>query len=383
MDALTLSRSLPGRETPSRVAVLLRLGAIEVMGQTVTPDRPEIEKGTTDMSLRIVCLGAGYFSQFHIGGWQRIVGANLVGVADSSLEKARASGAPAFDDIDALLATNPDIVDIILPPAAHAEAIRKALARRPRAIICQKPFCTSLQEAREITQLAEDAGVPLVVHENFRFQPWYRKIKDALQAGRIGTTLQASFRLRPGDGQGPDAYLARQPYFQQMERFLIHETGVHWIDTFRYLFGEPSHVYADLRRVNPVIAGEDAGYVTFDHPGGVRALFDANRSLDHAADNTRRTMGEALIEGTEGSLTLYGDGSIWLRPFGALEAEEISPPDQHKGFGGDCTKALQDHVVSALRNGTALENEARDYLRVIEIEHAIYRSAEEGRKLAI
>ncbi len=335
------------------------------------------------MNLRIACLGAGYFSQFHIGGWQRMEGVTLVGVADRSLEKAQATGAPAFDGIDALLASRPDILDIILPPAGHAEAIRKALASGVRAIICQKPFCTSPQEAREITELAETAGVPLVVHENFRFQPWYRKIKAELDAGRIGTVLQASFRLRPGDGQGPEAYLARQPYFQKMERFLIHETGVHWVDTFRYLFGEPSHVYADLRRVNPVIAGEDAGYVTFDHPDGVRTLFDANRSLDHAADNTRRTMGEALIEGTAGTLTLLGDGSVHFRAFGALESQEILAADRHDGFGGDCTKALQEHVVSALLHGTALENEARDYLRVIEIEHALYRSAEEGRKLAL
>ncbi|MEO0763052.1 MAG: hypothetical protein AAFZ09_14815, partial [Pseudomonadota bacterium] len=60
------------------------------------------------------------------------------------------------------------------------------------------------------------------------------------------------------DGQGPDAYHARQPYFQRMPRFLVHETAVHWIDTFRYLMGEAETVYADLRRLNPAIAGEDA-----------------------------------------------------------------------------------------------------------------------------
>ncbi len=335
------------------------------------------------MNLRVACLGAGYFSQFHIGGWQRIEGVTLVGVADSALAKAQATGAPAFDSLDALLATNPDILDIILPPPGHAAAIRKALASGVRSIICQKPFCTSLQEALEITELAEAAGIPLVVHENFRFQPWYRRIKEELDAGRIGTVLQATFRLRPGDGQGPQAYLDRQPYFQQMTRFLIHETGVHWVDTFRFLFGEPTHVYADLRRVNPVIAGEDAGFVTFDHPGGVRAVFDANRSLDHAADNTRRTMGEASFEGTGGTINLYGDGAVWFRPFGGLEQTEVLPADTHQGFGGDCTNALQSHVVSALLHGTPMENKARDYLRVIEIESAIYRSAEEGRKLAL
>jgi D-apiose dehydrogenase len=335
------------------------------------------------MNLRIACLGAGYFSQFHIDGWRRIDGTTLVGVADSDLAKAQATGAPAFNSLDALLATKPDIIDIIIPPTGHAEAIRKALTSGVRAIICQKPFCTSLQEAQEITDLAEAAEIPLIVHENFRFQPWYRKIKTELDAGRIGTVLQATFRLRPGDGQGANAYLSRQPYFQQMKRFLIHETGVHWVDTFRYLFGEPTQVYADLRRVNPVIAGEDAGFVTFDHPNGVRTVFDANRSLDHAADNTRRTMGEALIEGTGGAITLKGDGSVWFRHFGDLAETEILAADTHQGFGGDCTKALQSHVVSALLHGTALENEARDYLHVIEIETAIYRSAEKGCKLAL
>ncbi len=71
----------------------------------------------------------------------------------------------------------------------------------------------------------------------------------------------------------------------------MHETAVHWIDTFRYLFGNPLAVYADLRQINPVIAGEDAGMILFDHPGGVRSLFDGNRHIDHAADNHRRTMG--------------------------------------------------------------------------------------------
>ncbi len=66
--------------------------------------------------------------------------------------------------------------------------------------------------------------------------------------------MQAICRLRPGDGQGPEAYLDRQPYFQTMEKFLIHETGVHWVDTFAYLFGPAQSVYAGLRRVNPAIA---------------------------------------------------------------------------------------------------------------------------------
>lgn len=336
------------------------------------------------MVLRVACVGAGYFSKFHTNSWQRIARAQLVGVCDLDLGRAQVSGAPAFNDLDQMLADlKPDILDIILPPAGHSAAIQKAIAAGVTAIICQKPFCTSITEAREMTDLAEAAGIPLIIHENFRFQPWYRAIKAELAQGRIGQVIQATFRLRPGDGQGAQAYLDRQPYFQTMPQFLIHETGVHWIDTFRYLLGDASHVYADLRRVNPVIAGEDAGYVILDHPGGARAVLDGNRCLDHAADNTRRTMGEALIEGTEGTLTLTGDGAVTFRAFGATRTETVLEPDRHVGFGGDCAHALQLHVVSGLLDGTVIENLAGDYLQVIATKNAVYRSAENQQKLEI
>ncbi|WP_299152097.1 Gfo/Idh/MocA family oxidoreductase [uncultured Tateyamaria sp.] len=336
------------------------------------------------MSIRVACVGAGYFSQFHYGSWARMGGIEVVGACDLNLEAARATGMPAFEDLGAMLTnTAPDLLDIILPPPAHAQTIRAALMAGIKWIICQKPFCNDLVEAQAITAEADAAGARLVVHENFRFQPWYRTLKQALAADRIGTVLNATFRLRPGDGQGPRAYLDRQPYFQTMERFLIHETAVHWVDTFQYLFGPATAVYADLRRINPVIAGEDAGHVVFDHASGVRALFDGNRHLDHAADNHRRTMGEALIEGTQGTLDLRGDGSVWWRLFGQQDAQQILPADTHDGFGGDCVHALQSHVIGAMQNGTALENEARAYLDVIRIKDTIYASHAEARKLPI
>ncbi len=339
---------------------------------------------TAGASLRVACIGAGYFSQFHFDAWSRIPQVTVVGAADRDLGKAAATGLPAFDDLDRMIdQTKPDILDIILPPPTHAETIRTAIGAGIRTVICQKPFCLDLIEATQISQKAAKAGMTLIVHENFRFMPWYRVMKTAMDAGDIGTVLQATFRLRPGDGQGPHAYLDRQPYFQTMPRFLIHETGVHWIDTFRYLFGDPEAVYADLRRINPAIAGEDAGFALFDHPGGVRALFDGNRLLDHAADNQRRTMGEALIEGTAGTLTLHGDGSVVLRGFGELAGREILPPDGWQGFGGDCVHALQSHVVSGLLEGTELVNTAEDYLTVIKIRDALYRSAETGAKTGI
>lgn len=307
-----------------------------------------------------------------------------VGVADPRRDAAAATGWPAYSSVEQLIAdTQPDLLDVIVPPQAQADIIETALGAGVRHIVCQKPFCASLSQAEAIVDKAENAGTTLIVHENFRFMPWYRFIKAALDQGAVGTVLNATFRLRPGDGQGPNAYLDRQPYFQDMPRFLVEETAVHWIDVFTYLFGAPLAVYADLRQLNPAIKGEDAGIIVFSHADAVTALFDGNRLLDHASDNTRRTMGDAIFEGTEATLTLFGDGRVERRAFGRQDSTVVLPPDTWDGFGGDCVHALQTHVVDHIKTGTPLENSAQDYLSVLRIRDAIYRSAATGARVIL
>lgn len=335
------------------------------------------------MDFRVAVLGAGYFAQFHLEAWARIEGARLVAVCDTDRARAQAAGVAAFTDFDAMLANGADIVDIATPPPTHAGAVRAALAATPRAVICQKPFATSLAEAEALAQEADTAGVPLIIHENFRFQPWYRAIKAEIDAGALGDILNLTFRMRTGDGQGPNAYLDRQPYFQSMPRLLIHETGVHWIDVFTYLLGAPSGVYADLRRLNPVIAGEDAGVMMLDYASGARAMFDGNRLLDLGSDTPRLTFGEALVEGSDATLALRTSGAVERRAFGSGTWDTILPARDWPGFAGDCVAALQSHVVEALNGTRAFENLAQDYLNVRRIEEAAYRASETGSRIAL
>ena len=337
-------------------------------------------------TLTVASLGAGYFARFHYQAWHSMDGVELIGLCDQDLARAQAlvqgAATPVFESLQAMLdSASPDILDIVTPPPTHAAVIAQALEAGVQTIICQKPFCQSLSEAIEMVELAATHNARLIVHENFRFQPWYRAIAAALQAGRIGTPQQAAFRLRTGDGQGPEAYLDRQPYFQTMKRLLVHETAVHFIDTFQYLFGPVNAVYADLRRLNPVIAGEDAGYIVFDFDNEVQAVFDGNRHLDHAADNHRLTLGEGLFEGTGGTLKLRGNGTVSLRSFGEKVESVLLAERPWAGFAGDCVRAFQLHVVSHLRSGTPLETEACDYLSTLRIEAVIYQSAAEGRKI--
>jgi predicted dehydrogenase len=340
------------------------------------------------MTRAVGLVGAGYFAQFHAEAWARMPEATLAAVCDTDRAKAEATaacrGAVAFDDLRAMLAeVKLDILDIAAPPPAHAPTIRAAIAAGIRTVICQKPFCGGLAAAEAITTEAEAAKLRLIVHENFRFQPWYREIARLLAVGAIGQPFQISFRLRPGDGQGPGAYLDRQPYFQTMPRFLVHETAVHQLDVFRFLFGMPDAVFADLRRLNPAIAGEDAGVIILRYGDGRRALFDGNRLIDHAAANPRLTMGEMLAEGTEGTLRLDGAGWLWLRARGAVGERDHAyhPPSQ--GYGGDCVFALQRHVVTHLTEGTGIENTAREYLATMRLVEACYASAQEGRWIAL
>ena len=303
----------------------------------------------TGARLRLATAGSGYFSQFHYEAWRRL-DVELAGICtrdpDSARSLARDFGTPAIygDFAEMLDRVRPDLVDIITPPETHLGFIAAA-AQRGIPMICQKPFTPSLEDAVAAVAIAEAAGVPLVVHENFRFQPWYGEIRRRLESGAIGEPYQVSFRLRPGDGQGPEAYLGRQPYFQKMERFLIHETAIHLIDVFRYLFGEVTSVTAELSRLNPAIAGEDAGLILFGFANGARGLFDGNRLADHAAENRRLTMGEMLVEGADGAIRLSGDGALFHRRHGANREQPIDYRWENRGFGGDSVYRLQSHVL--------------------------------------
>ncbi len=339
------------------------------------------------MTLTVAIAGCGYFSQFHQDAWSRMEGVTVVGVADRDPARRSAAAslfpkAEAFAEIEAMLdAVKPDLIDIVTPPQTHLDLVRLASARGIR-MICQKPLAPTHPEAVELIEIAERAGTMLAVHENFRFMPWFLETNRLIQQGAVGTPLNISFRLRPGDGQGPDAYLSRQPYFQKMPRFLIHETGIHLIDVFRFLLGEITGVFARLRRINPVIAGEDAGYVIFDFASGAAGLFDGNRHVDHPANDTRMTNGVMLLEGTEGVIRLDGFGKLFVRPRQGEEREHTYVWHD-RGYGGDCVYGQTRHIVEHILGGVPLVNSGRDYLRNLDIQEAVYRSAAEGRYLTV
>lgn len=162
-----------------------------------------------------------------------------------------------------------------------------------------------------------------------------------------------------------------------MPRFLVYETGVHFIDTFRYLVGEVRRVFCLLRQLNPVIAGEDCGLLIFEFASGAVGLWDANRYNESNCQDPRYTFGEFLVEGDGGSIRLDHDGTLTIQPLGEAERKHDYAPSR-KGFAGDCVHTTQSHFVQRLLEGKPFETEGGEYLKTLAVQEALYESAHRG-----
>jgi predicted dehydrogenase len=332
--------------------------------------------------LKGVGLGAGYFSRFQYEAWTRIPEVEIVAIYNRTEHKARAMmdefGIPRYyaDWREMIDREKPDFVDIITSPETHEEMCAYA-ARRGVHIVCQKALAPTFEESRRIVETAAAAGVRFMAHENFRWQPWYRKIKEIQRTGAIGDFTHIHFLMRMGDGWGARAYLDRQPFFRDYPRLLIHETGVHFIDTFRYLLGEVTAVYANLRRLNPVIKGEDTGQLFLKFASGATAVWDANRYNEVESPSPRYTFGELRIDAAGGHLTMDTESNMRIKLLGQAGCD-VDYPRRNVNFAGDCVYALQRHFVDCMLSGAEFESAGSDYLKSLEVVEAAYRSAESG-----
>lgn len=334
-------------------------------------------------NLRGVLIGAGYFSQFHADAWGRLPDVDLVAVCDADPARAQALAdrygiARTYADAAQMLeAERPDFVDIATPPATHHALVEMAAARG-MAVICQKPLAPTIEEARALIAMVEASGIRFMAHDNFRFQPWHREIRRQIDAGAIGRVQNIRCRTRMGDGWGEDAYLDRQPYFRTMPQLLIHETGIHFLDIFRFLNGEITRCFARIDRLNPQIMGEDQALVLCEFANGALGVWDANRYHPAGCANPRYTFGEFWIEGDRGSLHLDMDGRLRLFRLGDDMGEPVDYAAVREGFAGDSVLATFEHFIGALRGDVAQELTGADYLLSLELQEAAYLSSAGG-----
>src|SRR5262249_6739772 len=145
-------------------------------------------------------------------------------------------GGRPYEDLDRLLETErPDFLDLVTRPATHLSLVRIA-ADRGLPVLCQKPMAENWNDCLAIAEVARRSRLRLMMNENWRWQPWYRRVRELLHQGAIGPTLFYRFSARRRDGLGPTPY-PHQPYFKDMPRLIVFEFLVHYLDTARFLFG--------------------------------------------------------------------------------------------------------------------------------------------------
>lgn len=332
--------------------------------------------------LKGAVIGCGFFAQNHLHGWADIDGAEIVAVCDLDESKARAAaekfGIPrTYASAEALFkAETLDFVDIPTTMETH-EALAGLAFAHGVPVILQKPFAPDLDGCRRIAAAAEAADVPLMIHEDFRFQNVFRTARDIVAGGELGPLTFGRLSWRTGF----DVF-SNQPYLARVERLMIMDLGIHLLDLARFLFGEAHGVFCRTQQIRKGIAGEDAATIVLDHDSGAVSVIDMSYASRRDPDPFPQTLGE--IEGQEGTLIIGPGGLLTVHAKGGVR--EIAVAHDGRDWTSEPWTQIQDsvvhtqrHFIDSLRKGAEFETSGRDSLTTYGLLEAAYQSAATGR----
>lgn len=326
---------------------------------------------------RAALIGCGFFARNHLQAWAGIPGIEIVAVCDTDRDRAESMArdfgvARVYTDARTLLAEVPlDVVDIATTAASHQHLVELAAAHGVAAI-CQKPMAETMAAAEAMVRACAAAGVPLMIHENFRWQRPFREMQGIVAQGRIGQPHFARFSFR----HGYDNY-QNQPYLARIERFSIMDLGLHLYDVARLFMGEVATLACTAQRLNPAVRGEDAFTTLLQHTGGAVTICDCSfQSLRHP-EPFPQTLAE--IEGPDGTLVLAQDYSLMLHDATARHAVDAAPPVPTWGaepWHGvqDSVIRFQSHAVEVLEGRADPQPSGADNLRTLALALASYDS---------
>lgn len=336
------------------------------MGATQTHQTQQVQP------LRIGLIGAGWVTQHHLAGWQQHASrARVVSIADPHAAQAQARASAfgidqVFANAEQMLARGDlDAVDVAAPRETHADLVRLA-ARHGLPVLCQKPLAPTYEEACALVAETQD-GTRLMVHENWRFRPYYRQISRWLREQRIGQVVQAQMSLLTSglipDGQGRYAALDRQPFVATLQRALVMEILIHHIDTLRFLLGDLRLVHARLGKGCSAMAGEDRASLVFESSSGAAVSLLANLRV---WGEPVAKPDELLLVGERGCIRLSGD---------SLRCQGDRPEQLNYDLPACYTEsyaATIGHFIDALGDGRPFETSPQDNLQTLRLVEEIY-----------
>ncbi|RUX00455.1 Gfo/Idh/MocA family oxidoreductase [Mesorhizobium sp. M8A.F.Ca.ET.059.01.1.1] len=329
--------------------------------------------------LRGALIGCGFFAVNQMHAWRDIEGASIVAICDRDPERLRIVGdqfgvARRYADAAAMFAAEKlDFVDIATTVGSHRPLVEMAAENRV-PVICQKPFAPTLADAKAMVKACTDAGVPLMVHENFRWQSPIQAVRAVLDSGEIGTPFFGRISFR----SGYDVF-SGQPYLATGKRFIIEDLGIHILDIARFLLGDVTSLTARTTRINPKIAGEDVATMLMDHAGGATSVVDCSYATRLATEPFPETLVE--LDGSDGTIRLAQGYQLTVTGKNGTTVKDVSPPllpwaSRPWHNIQESVLAIQKHWVDSLVSGKEPATSGADNLRTFALVEAAYAGAE-------
>jgi predicted dehydrogenase len=346
------------------------------------------------LKARVGLIGCGFISQAHLRGWKNN-GCDVRAVCDVDKKRAESRAKEfgvnaVYDDFRRMLEHEKlDIVDIATPVATHKEIV-SACSEAGRHILVEKPFVNDLEDGKNLVRQCARNGTQLMVCQTYRWHPWFEKMKLELESGTIGRPYYANIMQRIGFDipQGENMtipLLVDQPFYRDVGMLLLLEQGCHYLDIFRYFFGEASSVEGTVGYVSPHVKGDDLAVIILKFPGVVAVLEDL------WCTNGQEKTSVCFIQGEKGSL--FFEGTAGLAPHrtertGGLECylkdgKRLTRDLDAHDYYARCFEALERHFLECLEKDEEPMTSGRDNLRTLELAFKAYESSRQQRALFI
>ena len=194
--------------------------------------------------LKFALIGTGGIAQTYAQAFQTSECCKLVAVADINRDSAKAFAEPfsaeSFSDYKTLAENAEfDAVIVATPPNSHPE-IATFFMNLGKHVLCEKPLCLSVAEARQMNETAEKTGVVFTMASKFRYVEDVIKAKSMVASGVLGEIVQFE-----------NAFTAKVDMSQRWNSDftvsgggVLMDNGTHSVDIIRYFLGAISEVLA-------------------------------------------------------------------------------------------------------------------------------------------
>lgn len=304
--------------------------------------------------IKVAVIGCGSIAKHrHIPEYAENPHAELVAFCDPVIERAEAFakqyGGKAYRDYTEMLEKEAiDAVSICTPNVHHAPASIEA-AKHNVHVLCEKPMATSLDEASEMIQVAEENNVILMIGHNQRLMPPHVKAKEILESGSLGNVL--TFRSSFSHG-GPESWSVDGVdswFFRKEEAFIgaLGDLGVHKIDLVMWLLDEKIvEVNAMMGRLEKAGDVEDNALILTKTENGKLGTFIISWTHSPGEDNSTILYCEKgiLKIGTDIEYPViveYKNGEVTKYQLGGIATNEE---------GGQTKSGVIDAFIEAIRS---------------------------------